>query len=1291
MMSYMLCPCCSRAGYLARYRKDQGRMSPGSEMAVAVSSSSNGGPLSQAETPRVPLSVRSEGGSRLESGVTQVHAAAVNGDKQTLARLLAMAVASEELDVGDQFGRSPLMYCVLADRPDCAEILMKAGAQVNLKDKGGRTALHWAAHKGNLRLMKLLLTRGADCREKDNEGQTALHLCTRHKLPKVMALLLRQLTPGEIDDQDKNKRTALHWAASHGNLEHVKMLIKQNSNIGIPDTEGKTPLHWAASSQDREALSCVKLVLETTPSVINWQDYEGRTALHLAVADGNESVVNVLTSVKNVNVSALDNMFRTPLHWAAVLGHSKIVSILLDSGADSSSSDANGATALHYAAQNNYSETVSVFLLRHLTDEPDLEGRTAFMWAAGTGADDVIRASLSAGVDIQQEDKTGGTALHAAALSGHSSTVKLLLDSGARLEVTDQAKHTPLFRACEMGHMDVVQTLIDYGARVDGLDQDGRSPLHWAALGGHAYICQMLIKYGDGPNVRDHSARAPLHCAAYGGFVNCMSALMEHGAEPNAQDREGMTCLHWACSKGHLDAVKLLIEYNAFPNHMEFTEDRYTPLDYALMGEHHEVAQYMIEQGALSITGIQDIAAQKIQCAFRGYRVRKAFIERKKLLMKHEKLKKEAARKRAAEEGKKAVDDKKGSQSGSPCGTTIQSKELPDSNQDQHNQQQQGMLHSNQQAESAVSLDDIGAGNNLNSQARSLLKDEEVLKIREQDVDHERNQYKQVPRHQQPSEEDAEDQDQQQQREADEHTEMLKRSRLKMRKSEERRRKLLTEEGNIEHISDQLQQHKPQEVPVTGPQGMLHQQHHQSQEQQELPQSQHKQKQVHSSKLPEQNHSYREKEQQQQHQQKHEEAAEETCQSKKHRSRSRRKRRSRSQDSNGRIDPHQEKSKTKATEHGSEHSENLNSPSRTEHGPLEAAEVKEPYRLRRTSHRDHAEMDKSHSPILPPSPRKEPPTSSQSPRKEDSIKREDTHFPALVCESFTTETVQPTTVPDTPTLPSPLPRRDESKSPSLSPFPSSHHDSYDPQYHSHSLNKNGHRSRRQSRHRRSRYEVQLETESVQGERTKLEADQTTPSDSPKQREDRDKQRHHSKRHKDEAKTELENGGASHRKPTDIEKTSKCDIDEVPKDKNAIFNQNESDSLGKEHQDKRQSKPGKVSKENFEQAPEGHQHGTAHCPDLQYQKKGQDVQQQALQLKNLKLQQQQKEEIRQAEIRKHELSKRYQGERMHSSHHERQRQTTLSPVPSSSDSTPSCRQHVTTSHIKTTSKTYLSSR
>ncbi|XP_025099577.1 inversin-like isoform X3 [Pomacea canaliculata] len=589
--------------------------------------------------------------------VTQLHAAAVNGEKQTLIRLLTESEPSD-LDVGDQFGRTPLMFCVLADRLECAELLLKARSHINIRDKGGRTALHWAAHKGNYRLMKLLLSRGADYREKDNEGQTALHLITRHKLPKCMGILLRQLLPGEIDDQDNSKRTALHWASFYGNLEHVKMLIKQDSNIGIPDIEGKTPLHCAASCCDPEAVQCVKLILETTPSVINWQDYEGRTALHLAVADGNQSIVDLLTSVEKCTVSALDNMFRTPLHWAAFLGHSRIVKLLLQNSADCTSSDSNGATPLHYAAQNNFDETVDVFLSWKNMDEPDLEGRTAFMWAAGKGAANVLQVFFKHGVDVQQEDKTGGTALHAAGLAGYAETVQLLLKHGASINATDQAKHTPLLRACEMGHTDVVQTLIDRGACVDILDQDGRSPLHWAALGGHAYICQILIKYGVDPNINDHSGHSPLQCAAYGGYVNCMSALIEHHADPNMKDKEGMTCLHWACSRGHLDAVKLLIEHNAFPNHMEFTEDRYTPLDYALMGEYHDVAQYMIEQGALSITGIQDIAATKIQSAFRGYCMRKTFFERKKLLMKHEMLKKEAARKRA-EEGKKSDDHRR--------------------------------------------------------------------------------------------------------------------------------------------------------------------------------------------------------------------------------------------------------------------------------------------------------------------------------------------------------------------------------------------------------------------------------------------------------------------------------------------------------------------------------------------------------------------------------------------------------------------------------------------------------
>ncbi|XP_041904872.1 inversin isoform X3 [Corvus kubaryi] len=541
-------------------------------------------------------------GSSLAS---EVHAAAVNGDKSTLQRLIAGN--SELKDKEDQFGRTPLMYCVLADRLDCAEALLKAGADVNRADRSRRTALHLAAQKGNYRFMKLLLARRGNWMKKDLEDMTPLHLTTRHKSPKCLALLLKHMAPGEVDTQDRNKQTALHWSAYYNNPEHVKLLIKHDSNIGIPDIEGKIPLHWAANNKDPSAIHTVKCILEAAPteSLLNWQDYEGRTPLHFAVADGNVAVVDVLTSYEGCNVTSYDNLFRTPLHWAALLGHAQIVHLLLERNKFGTiPSDSQGATPLHYAAQSNFAETVEVFL-KHpsVKDDSDLEGRTSFMWAAGKGSDDVIRTmlTLKLDIDINMTDKYAGTG----------------------------------------------------GARVDLVDQDGHSPLHWAALGGNADVCQILIENKINPNVQDYAGRTPLQCAAYGGYINCMVVLLENNADPNIQDKEGRTALHWLCNNGYLDAIKLLLGFDAFPNHMENSEERYTPLDYALLGEHHEVIQFMLEHGALSIAAIQDIAAFKIQAVYKGYKVRKAFQERKNLLMKHEQLRKDAAAKKREEETKR--------------------------------------------------------------------------------------------------------------------------------------------------------------------------------------------------------------------------------------------------------------------------------------------------------------------------------------------------------------------------------------------------------------------------------------------------------------------------------------------------------------------------------------------------------------------------------------------------------------------------------------------------------------
>lgn len=55
---------------------------------------------------------------------------------------------------------------------------------------------------------------------------------------------------------------------------------------------------------------------------------------------------------------------------------------------------------------------MEVFLsCKNVVDEPDIEGRSAFIWAAGKGADNVIKVYLKHNVDIQQVDSHEGTGM----------------------------------------------------------------------------------------------------------------------------------------------------------------------------------------------------------------------------------------------------------------------------------------------------------------------------------------------------------------------------------------------------------------------------------------------------------------------------------------------------------------------------------------------------------------------------------------------------------------------------------------------------------------------------------------------------------------------------------------------------------------------------------------------------------------------------------------------------------------------------------------------------------------
>ncbi len=148
------------------------------------------------------------------------------------------------INAQDAEGHTPLhMLCY---RESCeyavAEMLLAAGADVNIANKAGRTPLFVCSSP---QCVKLLLDAGADVLHRDVEGCTALHFLPRVKLavPDTVLLILSRKFP--INLRDGLGNTPLHVAAEHGCEETVEILLQAGADPGILNDAGKSPADLA--------------------------------------------------------------------------------------------------------------------------------------------------------------------------------------------------------------------------------------------------------------------------------------------------------------------------------------------------------------------------------------------------------------------------------------------------------------------------------------------------------------------------------------------------------------------------------------------------------------------------------------------------------------------------------------------------------------------------------------------------------------------------------------------------------------------------------------------------------------------------------------------------------------------------------------------------------------------------------------------------------------------------------------------------------------------------------------
>jgi len=147
------------------------------------------------------------------------------------------------------------------------------------------------------------------------------------------------------------------------------------------------------------------------------------------------------------------------------------------------------------------------------------DGATALHWAVYRADPAMTELLLQSGANPKVANREGATPLSLAGLNGNASIMESLLKAGADPNEAMPRGETPLMMASRTGNVAAMKVLLDRGAQVNAKEAlRGTTALMWAADQGHAAAMQLLIERGADLNARSNPA--PRGRTAYLGKAN---------------------------------------------------------------------------------------------------------------------------------------------------------------------------------------------------------------------------------------------------------------------------------------------------------------------------------------------------------------------------------------------------------------------------------------------------------------------------------------------------------------------------------------------------------------------------------------------------------------------------------------------------------------------------------------------------------------------------------------------------------------------------------------------------
>ena len=250
-----------------------------------------------------------------------------------MARELIATRLEIEINRNDASGLNAV-YCASAAevKSRALAFLLENGAEPNLLTSAGDSALKRTVKEDCLDKMSLLLQSGADIEHSGPSGWTSLLLAVYHGHREVLELLLDE--GANLNAVLNDGAGVLQLAIERGQTDTFSLLLARGADPTLSNNHGSNPLHEACRCGLEFAVGKTLETASKPAELANCESVEMRTPLYIAAAYGfGRILTRLLDNGAEVDKAGPGNLFGSALLAACAYGHEDVVKLVLSRGA----------------------------------------------------------------------------------------------------------------------------------------------------------------------------------------------------------------------------------------------------------------------------------------------------------------------------------------------------------------------------------------------------------------------------------------------------------------------------------------------------------------------------------------------------------------------------------------------------------------------------------------------------------------------------------------------------------------------------------------------------------------------------------------------------------------------------------------------------------------------------------------------------------------------------------------------------------------------------------------------